>query len=287
MKDQAYDLRNLIKNEDDNGFQVVTITSGKGGVGKTSFTVNLAACLQSLGKKVLILDADLALANIDIMLDEKPIYNLGHILTGEKNINEIIYTSKNGIKFIPASSGVEELANLTKQQQLFILNSLKDIYYDFDYMFIDTSAGIHETVINFCLAADKTVVVTTPDPTAIADAYALSRILSKHKPETMELGLMVNVVSSAEEGAKIYKGMDSILKKFTGNGIEFYGYLRKDNNLAKSVRERKILYQVNPRSKYSQDILSFANFLISGKRKSPEVNFWKRIFNNWIKIKEV
>ena len=287
MKDQAYDLRNLIKNEDNNEFQVVTITSGKGGVGKTSFTVNLAACLQSLGKKVLILDADLALANIDIMLDEKPIYNLGHVLTGEKNINEIIYTAKNGIKFIPASSGVEELANLTKQQQLFILNSLKDIYYDFDYMFIDTSAGIHETVINFCLAADKTVVVTTPDPTAIADAYALSRILSKHKPETMELGLMVNVVSSAEEGEKIYKGMDSILKKFTGNGIEFYGYLRKDNNLVSSIRERKILYQINPKSKYSQDILNFAKFLISGKRKSPEVNFWKRIFNNWIKIKEV
>ncbi|EDP73172.1 MinD/ParA family protein [Hydrogenivirga sp. 128-5-R1-1] len=275
MKDQAYDLRNLIKNENDNGFQVITITSGKGGVGKTSFTVNLASCLQSLGKKVLILDADLALANIDIMLDEKPLYNLGHVLTGEKNINEIIYTSKSGIKFIPASSGVEELANLTKQQQLFILNSLKDIYYDFDYMFIDTSAGIHETVVNFCLAADKTVVVTTPDPTAIADAYALSRILSKHKPETMELGLMVNVVSSAEEGEKIYKGMDSILKKFTGNGIEFYGYLRKDNNLIKSVRDRKILYQINPKSKYSQDILTFANFLISGKRKSPEVNFWK------------
>ena len=287
MKDQAYDLRNLIKNEDNNEFQVVTITSGKGGVGKTSFTVNLAACLQSLGKKVLILDADLALANIDIMLDEKPIYNLGHVLTGEKNINEIIYTAKNGIKFIPASSGVEELANLTKQQQLFILNSLKDIYYDFDYMFIDTSAGIHETVINFCLAADKTVVVTTPDPTAIADAYALSRILSKHKPNTMELGLMVNIVSSAEEGEKIYKGMDSILKKFTGNGIEFYGYLRKDNNLVNSIRERKILYQINPKSKYSQDILNFAKFLISGKRKSPEVNFWKRIFNNWIKIKEV
>lgn len=287
MKDQAYDLRNLIKNEDNNEFQVVTITSGKGGVGKTSFTVNLAACLQSLGKKVLILDADLALANIDIMLDEKPIYNLGHVLTGEKNINEIIYTAKNGIKFIPASSGVEELANLTKQQQLFILNSLKDIYYDFDYMFIDTSAGIHETVINFCLAADKTVVVTTPDPTAIADAYALSRILSKHKPNTMELGLMVNIVSSAEEGEKIYKGMDSILKKFTGNGIEFYGYLRKDNNLVSSIRERKILYQINPKSKYSQDILNFAKFLISGKRKSPEVNFWKRIFNNWIKIKEV
>jgi len=285
MKDQATDLRNLIK-EEKNDFQVITITSGKGGVGKTSFTVNLAYCLQTLGKKVLILDADLALANIDILLDEKPSYNLGHILTGEKSINEIIYTSRHGIKFIPASSGVEELANLTKEQQLFLLNSLKEIYYDFDYMLIDTSAGIDEIVINFCLAADKTVVVTTPDPTAIADAYAVSRVLSKHKLDTMELGLMVNMVSSPDEGEKIYKGMNSILKKFTGNEIEFYGFLRKDEKLINSIRDRHILYQKNSSTKYSKDIFSFANFLLSGRRKSPEVNFWKRIFNNWIKIKE-
>lgn len=285
MKDQAFDLRKLIK-EENNDFQVLTITSGKGGVGKTSFTVNLAYCLQTLGKRVLILDADLALANIDILLDEKPPYNLGHLLTGEKSINEIIYTSRYGIKFIPATSGVEELANLTKEQQLFLINSLKDIYYDFDFMLIDTSAGVDEIVINFCLAADKTAVITTPDPTAIADAYAVSRIISKHKPESLELGLIVNMVSSAEEGEKIYKGMNSILKRFTGKEIEFYGYLRNDEKLTKSIRDRNILFKEDKNSKYSKDIHNFANFLISGKRKSPETNFWKRVFNSWIKIKE-
>ncbi len=287
MRDQAYNLRNLIKTDSDSNFQVITITSGKGGVGKTSFTVNLAACLQSLGKNVLILDADLALANIDILLDEKPTYNLGNLLTGEKDINEIIYTSKSGIKFIPASSGVEELANLSPKQQLFLINKLKDIYYDFDYMLIDTSAGVHETVINFCLAADKTTIVTTPDPTAVADAYALSRILIKNKPDDVELGLIVNMVSSPEEGERVYKGMDRILKQFLGKGIEFFGYLRKDDNLVQSIRERKILYQVNPKSKYSRDILNFANYLITGERKPSKSNFWKRVFTNWIKLKEV
>ncbi len=287
MKDQAQTLRELIKSEYDNdNFQVITITSGKGGVGKTSFTVNLAYALQKLGKEVLILDADLALANVDVMLGEKPEYTLFHLLYEEKNINEIINTSRYGFKYIPATSGIEKLVNLSPKEQLFLINSLKDIALNFDFMLIDTSAGISEIVVNFCLSADKTIVITTPEPTATRDAYAISRILLDYKTEMMELGLLVNMAPSVEEAKRIYEGIDRVLRKFTGKGVEFYGYVRKDEKVPLSIKEGFLLTDKNPKTKYSQDIFAFAEFLATGKRKAPKANFWQKFFNNWIKIKE-
>lgn len=287
MKDQARVLRELIKSEYDNdNFQVITITSGKGGVGKTSFTVNLAYALEKLEKRVLILDADLALANVNIMLGEKPEYNLIHVLQGEKSINEIVYISKYGFKYIPASSGIEKLANLSAKEQLYLINSLKDIALNFNFMLIDTSAGISEIVVNFCLSADKTIVITTPEPTSTADAYAISRILLEYKTDMMELGLLVNMVPSVEEAKRIYEGIDRVLRKFTGKGVEFYGYVRKDEKLPLSIKEGFLLLDKNRKTKYSQDVFSFAEFLATGKRKAQKTNFWQKFFNNLIKIKE-
>ncbi|WP_456464150.1 MinD/ParA family protein [Persephonella sp.] len=285
MKDQAEILRDMAKKLKPFDFQVISITSGKGGVGKTSFTVNLAYHLQKLGKTVLILDADLALANVDIILGERPKYNLLHLLSGEKNINEIIWESKYGIKFIPASSGFEELANLPKEKQIQILNSLQEIYYKFDIMLIDTSAGISESVINFCLASDKTIVITTSDPTALADSYAISRILLNYKPENMELGLVVNLVEDEYEAEKIYKGMNNILKEFTGKTIKYYGALRKDKKLSESVKDRYVLSAVNPKSAYSKDVESIARYIVEGKTVKRKDGFWNRFIKNLKNLK--
>ncbi|WP_457640959.1 MinD/ParA family protein [Persephonella sp.] len=285
MRDQAESLRNMVKSNRSLNFQVISITSGKGGVGKTSFTVNLAYILQKLGKNVLVLDADLALANVDIVLNEKPKYNLLHLLTGEKNINEIIWPSKHGIKFIPAASGFEELANLPKEQQMFILNSLQDIYYNFDIMLIDTSAGISESVINFCLAADKTVVVTTPDPTAVADSYAICRIISNYNTENMELGLIVNMIENEKEADKIFNATNNVIKKFSGRTIKYYGSIRKDEKLSNSIRERYVLTSRYPNAKYSRDVETIAKTLLEGKPPVKKENFWKRIINNWMNFK--
>ncbi len=285
MKDQAEILRDMAKKLKPFDFQVISITSGKGGVGKTSFTVNLAYHLQKLGKTVLILDADLALANVDIILGERPKYNLLHLLSGEKNINEIIWESKYGIKFIPASSGFEELANLPKEKQIQILNSLQEIYYKFDIMLIDTSAGISESVINFCLASDKTIVITTSDPTALADSYAISRIILNYKPENMDIGLVVNLVEDEYEAEKIYKGMNNILREFTGKTINYYGALRKDKKLSESVKDRYVLSAVNPKTAYSRDVEAIARYIIEGKPPKRKENFWNRFIKNLKNIK--
>ncbi|WP_457640235.1 MinD/ParA family protein [Persephonella sp.] len=280
MRDQAEILRDMVKKVKPFEFQVISVTSGKGGVGKTSFTVNLAYHLQKLGKTVLILDADLALANVDIILGERPKYNLLHLLSGEKNINEIICESKYGIKFIPASSGFEELANLPKEKQVQIFNSLQEIYYRFDIMLIDTSAGISENVINFCLASDRTIVITTSDPTALADSYAISRILLNYKPENMEIGLVVNMVEDEQEAEKIHRGMNNILKEFTGKTIKYYGCVKKDKKLSESVKDRYVLSAVHPKSSYSQDVESIARYIIEGKRPERKETFWNRFVKN-------
>ncbi|WP_456401368.1 MinD/ParA family protein [Persephonella sp.] len=285
MRDQAESLRNMVKKNRSVDFQVISITSGKGGVGKTSFTVNLAYILQKMGKNVLILDADLALANVDIVLNEKPKYNLLHLLTGEKNINEIIWSSKYGIKFIPAASGFEELANLPKEQQMFILNSLQDIYYTFDIMLIDTSAGISESVINFCLAADKTVVVTTPDPTAVADSYAICRIISNYNTGNMELGLVVNMIENEKEAERIYNATNNVIRKFSGKTIKYYGSIRRDEKLSRSIRERFVLTSRFPNAKYSHDLEVVAKTILEGNMPEKKENFWKKIIQNWINLK--
>ncbi len=285
MEDQAQMLRDMAKNIRPFDFQVISITSGKGGVGKTSFTVNLAYHLQKLGKTVLILDADLALANIDIILGERPKYNLLHLLSGEKNINEIIWESKYGIKFIPASSGFEELANLSKEKQVQILNALQEIYYRFDIMLIDTSAGISENVINFCLASDKTLVITTPDPTALADSYAISRIILTNKPEYLEAGLVVNFVSDEQEAEKIHRGMNNILREFTGRTMRYYGSLRKDKKLSESVKDRYILSAKYPKSPYSLDVEHIARYIVEGKIVKKRENFWNRLLKGLKNLK--
>ncbi|MBK3332202.1 MinD/ParA family protein [Persephonella atlantica] len=285
MKDQAQMLRDMAKSIRPFDFQVISITSGKGGVGKTSFTVNLAYHLQKLGKTVLILDADLALANVDIILGERPKYNLLHLLSGEKNINEIIWESKYGIKFIPASSGFEELANLSKEKQIQILNALQEIYYSFDIMLIDTSAGISENVINFCLASDKTLVITTPDPTALADSYAISRIILTNKPEHLEAGLIVNFVNDEQEAEKIHRGMNNILREFTGKTMKYYGSLRKDKKLSDSVKDRYILSAKYPKSPYSLDVEHIARYIVEGKVLKKKENFWNRFLRNLKNLK--
>ncbi len=287
MRDQAERLRELSNRENENTqkFQAISITSGKGGVGKTSFTVNLAYHLQKLGKNVIIFDADLALANIDILLGEKPKYNLIHFLRGEKTINEIIYNSKYGIRFIPASSGFEELANLPVEKQLYILETLREIFYKFDIMLIDTSAGLSQDVINFCLASDKTIVLTTPDPTSLADAYAISRVLLTYKSEDLDLGIVVNMVDEEDEAVKIYRGMDSILRNFIGKGIKYYGYLKKDESLVDSVRNRYLLSAVDPSTTYSLNVQQIAKNILEGKTmpQKEEISFWKKLISYWKK----
>ncbi len=205
--------------------RVIAITSGKGGVGKTHISANLAYSLSTLGKKSLILDADLGLANIDILLGLTPQYNLHHVLRGSKTIQEVLVEGPGNIKILPAASGIQELAELTRGQKLTLLEELNFLDGEFDFMFIDTAAGITGNVMYFNMAAKEIIVVVSPEPTSLTDAYALIKLLYQGHNEK-RIMLLVNMVRNAQERieAKARKmpmvaGSDSHFAETVGMGV--------------------------------------------------------------------
>jgi len=189
----------LMQKKKNNSPQVISITSGKGGVGKTSIVANMAILLSSMGRKVLVFDADLGLANIDVMLGLSSKYNINHLLHGDCDINDIMIEGPSGIRIIPASSGIQELSVLSYEQQLAIVNALDNFNDDFDYMLIDTGAGISGNVTYFNSAAQRIIVVVTPEPTSLTDAYALIKVM-RTRYNIKRFEIFVNNVLSAYEG---------------------------------------------------------------------------------------
>ncbi|NPA12889.1 MAG: MinD/ParA family protein [Aquificae bacterium] len=275
MKDQAYILREMVGRFRPFDFKAFAITSGKGGVGKTVFTVNLAYHLKKLGYKVLILDADFALANVDVMLNVKPKYNISHLIYGERDIEDIICDTPYGIQFIPATSGEGELANLPQEDQIKVFEGLSTIQDRYDILLIDTAAGLSNTVVNFCLAADKTIVLTTPEKSAIVDAYAVSKQLLIAKKD-LDIGLIVNRVSREAEAKKIHNALNTILEKFVGKTVDYYGYIREDRELLKAMKEGYLISHQKPKSRFSKDVETIAKSLSQKKGESKE-NFFTRL----------
>ena len=195
--------------------QVITVTSGKGGVGKTNIVGNLAIALKRLGKRVLILDADLGLANIDIIFGLTPKYNINHVINGERDIADILIKGPEDIYIIPAGSGIQELSQLTEGQKLNLLSEFDAIDDWFDIFLIDTGAGISSNVIYFNIAAAERIVLVTPEPTSITDAYALIKVLyTKHGTNTFKI--LVNMTKGAEEAESVYKNLSSSVDRFLG-----------------------------------------------------------------------
>ncbi len=176
------------------GTHIVAVTSGKGGVGKTNVVANLAAVLSDLGKKVLVFDADLGLANIDVLLGLAPRFHLGHVLIGKKALSEIIVPGPKGMRIIPASSGIQGLTEITNEQRNHLVDSFSELDSDIDYLIIDTAAGVSRNVIHFLLPAHEVIVVSAPEPTAIVDAYAVIKILLTEDPEK-DVKVLMNSVA--------------------------------------------------------------------------------------------
>ena len=193
--------------------RVIAITSGKGGVGKTSIVGNLGYALTKLGKKVLILDADLGLGNLDVLLGLAPKYNLSHVILGEKTIEDIIVEGPGKMRILPASSGIQELTHLNKDQKIQILTQLDLLIESVDILFIDTAAGISSNVMDFNATAQEVVVVVSPEPTSITDAYALMKVLSL-KYSGKDCKLMVNMVSRPEEGREVFRQLQLVTDRF-------------------------------------------------------------------------
>lgn len=275
--DQAEQLRNIIKKQtlEKKVARVITVTSGKGGVGKSSISVNLAIELSKLGKKVIVLDADFGLANIEVMLGIRPQYNIADIMYHGKNIEDIITPGPVGTSFISGGSGIGELANVTKEQinsltkKLYVLDELADI------IIIDTGAGITDSVLEFVVASSEVLLVTTPEPTSITDAYALLKTLNK-KEEFSSLNtkikLIANRVDSTGEAKQLFNKLNLVVGKFLDFNIEYLGAVPQDNMVSKAIMQQKPYTMLYPSSSSSKAIVQLAQTLCENKGQAISSN---------------
>lgn len=245
--DQAAALRELVQDRKDsapvriNGMKSIAVLSGKGGVGKSNMTVNIALALADLGARVAVLDADLGLANIDILFGVIPKYNLGHFLRGEKDLSEIIFKVNDRVSIIPGGAGIQELADLDPQQHAWMMSKLSFLEDDFDFLLLDTSAGIHKNVISFAMASDLSMLLTTPEPTAIRDAYSILKSLCQVTGGRINIGLVVNMTSDEKEGTSVADRIVSAADQFLGYKVSYMGCVFWDAALRESVKKRKPL----------------------------------------------
>lgn len=244
-----------------NMVKTIAIASGKGGVGKTNIITNLGVVLKKMGKEVLIFDADLGLSNIDVLLALAPKYNIEHVIKGEKRLKDIIIEGPCGVKILPAGNGIQELTNLDEFQRMRILEEFEVFNENIDIMLIDTSAGISENVSFFCSAVQEVIIVTTPEPTAITDAYALIKVLhNKYREEDFQL--VVNLVKNEDEAKLVYKKLSLVTEKFLGVDLSYLGFVRYDENVKKSVKVQSAFAELYPNTIASKDIIDLANKII-------------------------
>ena len=260
--DQAEQLRKLVNKQErpQTAARVITVTSGKGGVGKTSIAVNLAIQMRRLGKRVIILDADFGLANIEVMLGVRPQYNLADLMFRGKTLTEIITKGPEDIGFISGGSGIQELARMTKEQVMYLTQKLVELDSMADVIVVDTGAGIADNVLEFVTASSEVLLVATPEPTSITDAYALLKALNRRSGFSREytsIKMISNRVSSEAEGRNLYEKMSIVVDKFLNIQPEFMGIIPQDDLISKAVMLQKpvtLAYPNCPAAKALQEI---------------------------------
>jgi flagellar biosynthesis protein FlhG len=283
MNDQATTLRNLAAAESNRwsaagmtkeihsprhgSTRTIAVTGGKGGVGKSNVAVNLALELAALGWRVSLLDADLALANTDVLLGVNPQHHLGHVLTGERSLDEIIIETINGVRLIPGGSGVEELANLSKTQQQRLIAELSAMEAASDFMIIDTAAGIGHNVMSILRAAAEVIVVTTPDPTAVVDAYATIKVLHQHAPNK-PMHIVVNNVVGIGDAEEIFGQIQNAATRFLKHPLDHLGTIPRDEQLVEAVRRQIPVVEYSPETRASRSLRLIAKQLDQSQRQA-------------------
>lgn len=262
--DQAENLRNIVKQQNsinERRARVITVTSGKGGVGKSSISINLAIQFAKQGKKVIIFDADFGLANIEVMLGAIPKFNLADMIFNGKEFKDIIVNGPMDIGFVSGGSGINRLANMTKDQVMFLVYKLRELETLADVIIVDTGAGISDSVLEFVMSSSEVILVTTPEPTSITDSYALLKSLNAksgfNKEETV-INVVSNRVSDYEEGFNLYNKLSLVVDKFLNIHLKFLGVIPADNNMQKAVMQQKpasIAYPNSSSTKAFENIL--------------------------------
>jgi flagellar biosynthesis protein FlhG len=264
MEDQAEKLREIMRKKND--FQekpklvqpkevkktrIITVTSGKGGVGKTSISVNMALAYARMGKKVVVMDADLGLANVNVMLNTIPKFNLYHVMRKQKTIKEILWETDYGISIVAGASGLSKIANLTEDERQYFISEL-DSLSEADIIIIDTSAGVSSNVLDFIAAADDAVIIATPEPTAITDAYGMTKIIAtEYESLTMGLKLVVNRVKSVVEAKKVADRMTHIAGQFLNIRVDYLGFIYDDAMVSHAVLRQKPFMVLDAKCKAS------------------------------------
>ena len=236
---------------------MIAVTSGKGGVGKSNITVNLAISLAQQGQNVLVMDADLGLANIDVLLGLAPRYNLSHVLSGECSLEEIMIDGPAGIKIIPASSGVRSMADLSAAENAGIIQAFSELTIPVDTLLIDTAAGVNESVVSFVRAAREVIVVVCDEPASITDAYAMIKVMNRDF-DVQRFHVLANQAHSIQQGRELYTKLARVADKYLDVTLDFIGSVPYDDNLKKAVQKQKCVIETYPRSPSSMALRKIA-----------------------------
>lgn len=268
--DQAEHLRNIIKmNKTPQQLsRVITVTSGKGGVGKSNTSINLAIQLKKLGKRVIILDADFGLANIEIMFGTVPRYNLADLIYKGKSMQEIITWGPGDVGFISGGSGIEALSKLSAEYLTYIIRNLAQLDSIADVIIIDTGAGISDSVLEFLVASSEIILVTTPEPTSITDSYSLLKALSRHSrynKDFSKIKVLTNRVESGKEAAALYNKLSTVVNQYLKLPIEYLGYVPQDTLLSKAVMQQMPISLLNENANSAKAYENIANVLVNGE----------------------
>jgi len=218
--------------------KVIAVTSGKGGVGKTNVSVNLATQLAALGREVMLLDADLGLANVDVQLGLSPKYNLAHVVEGKATLEEVLVEGPGGIKIVPAASGIQRMAELSPAEHVGLIRGFSELNHDLDYLIVDTAAGISDGVVSFVRAAREVLVVVCDEPSSITDAYALVKVLNCDH-EVTRFHMVANRVRSPTEGHALFTKLARVTTKFLDLTLDYAGSIPEDEYLRRAVQRQR------------------------------------------------
>lgn len=277
MADQAEKLRNIIKAQSRprrQAARVITVTSGKGGVGKSNTAINLAIQFRKMDQKVIILDADFGLANIEIMFGTVPKYNLYDLIYQGKNIRDIITWGPMDVGFISGGSGIVGMANLSQDYLNYIIQNLVELDSMADVIIVDTGARISNAVLEFLVASNEILLVTTPEPTSITDSYSLLKALNRHsrfKPEYTSINVLANKVKNEEEGSMLYHKLNTVVSRYLKLPIEYLGYIPQDEQLSRAVMQQTPISIQNTSARSALAYGGIARKLMNVEEESPKV----------------